>query len=183
MTKTFNCSCYQCGHHWQHNSQKLHKDGGATCPSCGLWLPVADDAKERVKFVSAVDKAGGGSIVSGKDFIDAFNDDSKTMSEIPNDKKSVVGIVAQYAIVILIVVIIILVVVELVPSPREELSNNPLPQKQHLIISSDGKLTEDYIREVATKAAEQELAEAQYDMALTYSRGEGVPQDYKQAIK
>lgn len=34
-------------------------------------LPVADDALDRVKFVAAIDKLGGGPIVSGKDFHDA----------------------------------------------------------------------------------------------------------------
>ena len=71
MSGTFRCACYKCGHSWSHDSRQLAREGGAKCPSCGLWLPVADEARDRVDFVAAIDRAGGGPILSGEDFVEA----------------------------------------------------------------------------------------------------------------
>ena len=45
-------------------------------------------------------------------------------------------------------------------------------------------VTKDYKQAVYwySKAAEQGLAEAQYNLGLCYYEGKGVPQDYKQAV-
>ena len=87
MDKTFSCSCYKCGHNWQHDSQNLQKNGGAKCPSCGLWLPIADDAVDRVDFIAAMDKAGGAPFVSGKDFGEAVQSMDQEKSSIANSRK------------------------------------------------------------------------------------------------
>lgn len=54
----FHCDCYNCGHHFDVNSQKLAKKGGAKCPLCGKWLPIREDARDRVRFVSELDARG-----------------------------------------------------------------------------------------------------------------------------
>lgn len=74
MRHKFDCSCYKCGHSWQHDARKLWKEGGGMCPSCGLWIPLSDEARSTVEFVAALDRAGGGPVVPGADFVDALKE-------------------------------------------------------------------------------------------------------------